>query len=66
MTSKGKTLLNLEDKGEKSFLVKNYGNFYSFTVWKFEDLSAIQILREIDFGQLEVANTAILLISVRI
>ena len=38
MTSKGKTLLNLEDKGEKSFLVKKCGNyleFHSVEIWGF-------------------------------
>ena len=31
-------------------------------MWKFQDLSAIQILREINFGHFEASKTAILTI----
>ena len=39
----------------------NFRNFYTvhFTVWKFQNLSAIQILREITFGHFEAKKTAI-------
>ena len=33
---------------------------YSATVWKFQDLSVIQILREIKFGESRSSKTAIL------
>ena len=31
-----------------------------YTMWKFQDFSATQILREINFGHLEAPKTAIL------
>ena len=35
---------------------------FEYTVWKFEEFSANQILREINFGHLEAPRTAILTI----
>ena len=40
-----------------SFALKNVGNY--FTVWKFQDFSVIQILREIDFGEFRSSKTVV-------